>query len=79
MLTIKQELYDFEDLKQECWSGALDRIQEIDQNGWGDEFFDYLEQYIDENMTMTDLNDAIWFELGDEFIEMKRVEEALCD
>lgn len=81
MITIKKELYNFEDLKDACWCGASDRIDEIDQNNWGDEFFDYVAEQLqyDEELDETALNDAIWFDLGDEFIKMKKEEEALCD
>lgn len=61
----------FSDLKYYCWSGAIDRLNEIEENDLEDEFMEYLEEQFDLNdteYTMTNLNDFIWFEC-DKWIE----------
>ena len=65
---IKMEIESFWWLENNCWSGALDRLKEIRENGLEDEFMDYLQMYFDmgvgeEIPTMTELNDFIWFDL----------------
>lgn len=66
---IKKE-FDFEDLKQDCWSGAINTLETIEQNGKEQDLIDLLEitfdEYIEEIPTMTEVNDFLWFE--DEYI-----------
>ena len=74
---VKMEVESFWWLEDNCWSGALDRLKEIKENGLEDEFMDFLQImffYSEEEIpTMTELNDFIWFEC-DEWIE-KNIEE----
>lgn len=58
------------DLYNVCWSGALQRLDEIYNNNLEDEFIEYLEEnfFIDGDYTTTELNDFIWFEC-DNWIE----------
>ena len=62
---------DFDDLKDICWSGALDRLRAVEDAGLEDEFFDYVDENIswmgDEGgtLTTTQLNDFIWFDCDD--------------
>ena len=63
-ITEKQEM-DFEDLMNNCWSGAIDTLQVIEKNGKEDELMMLLDE-ITSNPSMTDLNDILWFD--DEFI-----------
>lgn len=46
----------------EPWSGAVSRWQEIEDWGKVDELEDILEDIYPEGMSMTQLNDFIWFE-----------------
>lgn len=70
---------DFSDLKNICWSGALQRLDEIEENNLEDEFMDYLEENFfdteDNCYTTTDLNDFIWFECDDWIEEHKECDE----
>ena len=74
---VKMEVENFWWLENNCWSGALDRLKEIKENGLEDEFMDFLQImffYSEEEIpTMTELNDFIWFDC-DEWIE-KNIEE----
>lgn len=77
-MTIYEELTidDIYDLKEHCWSGALDRINEAIANDIGDEFYDYimetLETYnMDDKIEITEVNDFIWFECDDWLEEHK--------
>ena len=58
-ITIKQEM-DFEDLMDNCWSGAIDTLQRIEENGKEEELMMLLEE-ITSNPSMTDINDILWF------------------
>lgn len=64
---------DFDDLYRICWSGAIDRLDEIYNNDLEDEFMDFLRENFceDDNYTTTDLNDFIWFECDDWIEEHK--------
>lgn len=63
---IKNDM-DFNDLINNCWSGAVDTLKTIEENGKEDELMAHLEeQWLDSIPTMTEINDYLWFE--DEFI-----------
>ena len=63
---IKQDM-DFNDLMNNCWSGAIDTLKIIEEHNKEDELMAHLEkQWFDEMPTMTQINDYLWFE--DEFI-----------
>ena len=59
-ITVKNEM-DFNDLMNNCWSGAIDTLQRIEENGKEEELMMLLEE-ITNNPSMTDLNDILWFE-----------------
>ena len=62
MLEVKQEM-NFEDLKRNCWSGALNTLSTIEEKGKEEELMNYLEDiFYDSTPTMTDLNDFLWFD-----------------
>lgn len=59
--------YDFDDLMDKCWSGAIDTLQIIYDNSYEEEFMNFLvNYYCDEIPTLTEINDLLWFE--DEYI-----------
>lgn len=63
---IKNDM-DFNDLMENCWSGAIDTLRTIEENNKEKELMAHLEeQWLDEVPTMTEINDYLWFE--DEFI-----------
>ena len=63
---IKQDM-GFNDLMNNCWSGAVDTLKTIEEHDKEDELMAHLEeQWLDEMPTMTQINDYLWFE--DEFI-----------
>lgn len=70
MITYKNEIESFGDLKNLCWSGAISRLEEIEELCIEDEFMAYLSDCFDygEAPSLTDINDFIWFEC-DEWIE----------
>lgn len=63
---IKVEVEGFYWLKDNCWGGAIDTLNTIEDNEKEDEFIDWLEQCFDcgynELPTLTELNDYLWFE-----------------
>ena len=62
MLEVKQDM-DFEDLKKNCWSGALNTLSTIEEEGKEEELMNHLEDiFYDSTPTMTELNDYLWFD-----------------
>ena len=62
MLEVKQEM-NFEDLKRNCWSGAIATLSTIEEEGKEEELMNHLEDiFYDSTPTMTELNDYLWFE-----------------
>ena len=62
MLEVKQEM-SFEDLMNNCWSGAISTLKKIEEEGKEEELMNYLEDiFYDSTPTMTDLNDFLWFD-----------------
>ena len=62
MLEVKQEM-NFEDLKNNCWSGALNTLSTIEEEGKEEELMSHLEDlFYDSTPTMTELNDYLWFD-----------------
>lgn len=62
MLEVKQEM-SFEDLKRNCWSGALNTLSTIEEEGKEEELMLLLDEiFYESTPTMTELNDCLWFE-----------------
>ena len=56
---------DFQELKNESWSGAIPRLEEIEEQGKEQEFLALLNELIscsENGWTDTQLNDFIWFD-----------------
>lgn len=53
--------YDFNDLMNNCWSGAEETLKVIEENGKEDAFMEFLEEFFDEP-TLTEVNDFLRFE-----------------
>ena len=63
---VKTEINDFEAIKEMAWSGAVQVCQEIIRQERGAEAMCIIEEMFWEDIpTETQLNDFIWFELGD--------------
>lgn len=63
---IKQDM-DFNDLMNNCWSGAIDTLKTVEEYNKEKELMEYLEEIFgtifDDNVpTMTEVNDYLWFE-----------------
>lgn len=52
---------DFNDLMDNCWSGAEKTLKVIEENGKEDAFMELLEESFDES-TLTEVNDFLRFE-----------------
>lgn len=61
MISVKKEL-GFEDLKKESWSGAVDTLQKIEEEGKEDELMELLQDIFTDIPTETELNDFLWFD-----------------
>lgn len=60
-MEIKKE-YDFYDLKDMVWSGAVDTLNTIEEKGKEDELMQLLEENFCDIPTETEVNDFLWFE-----------------
>lgn len=67
---IKQEM-DFNDLMNNCWSGAINTLNTINEWNKENELMEHLKDvfhsYFDIVPTMTEVNDYLWFEDKDIF------------
>ena len=65
-MTVKKEIdiFGFDDLKDMCWSGALQVLEQVEKKGLKDELIELLEDLgNEEEWEETQLNDFIWFDL----------------
>ena len=63
-ITVKREL-DFNDLFNECWSGAVDTLRTISENDKEEELMSLLALDCfcgNEIPDLTDVNDLLWFD-----------------
>lgn len=62
---IKQDM-DFNDLMNNCWSGAIDTLKTVEEHDKEDELMAHLEEifesYFDNVPTMTEINDYLWMD-----------------
>lgn len=59
-ITVKNEM-NFNDLMNNCWSGAINTLNRIEEEGKEKELMMLLEEILNEP-TMTELNDYLWFD-----------------
>ena len=64
-MEIKKD-YNFDDLRNNCWSGAVDTLETIEENEKEEELMALLEDTFEDVPTETEVNDFLWFE--DDFI-----------
>ena len=59
--------YNFNDLMNSCWSGAIDTLKTIQENDKEEELMSFLSlDVFSETPDLTEVNDLLWFE--DEWI-----------
>lgn len=62
-----KDTFSFSDLHDRCWSGAIDTLITVYNNGKEDELMSLLEMEFEYDIpTLTEVNDFLWFE--DEYI-----------
>ena len=64
-MEIKKD-YNFNDLKKNSWSGAIDTLETIEENEKEEELMTLLENTFEDVPTDTEVNDFLWFD--DDFI-----------
>lgn len=74
MIQYTNTIDTFDELYGLCWSGALQRLDEIRDLDLEDEFMEYLSDILSYS-TLTDINDFIWFEVDEWIEEHKEGEE----
>ena len=69
MLEVKMEINNWDELKEQLWSGAKDRVSGIEDYGLEDTIMQWIEDcFCDEIPTIAQVNDLIWFD-SDEYIK----------
>ena len=63
---IKQDM-GFNDLMNNCWSGAIDTLKTIEEHNKEEELMQLLEDAFDECPDITRINDYLWFSDEDIF------------
>lgn len=58
--------YNFDDLKENSWSGAINTLETIEENEKEEELMQLLENTFSDVPTETEVNDFLWFD--DDFI-----------
>lgn len=67
--------YGFEDLRDNCWSGAVDTLDRVEEEGKEEELMDLLEEVFEGDIpTLTEVNDYLRFE-DDEIFERLEIKE----
>ena len=62
MIEVKIE-YDFQNLLDKSWSGAIDTLKTIEEEGKEEELMELLNEiFLDKIPTDTEINDLLWFE-----------------
>ena len=64
-MEIKKD-YNFNDLKENSWSGAINTLKTIEENEKEEELMQLLEITFEDVPTETEVNDFLWFD--DDFI-----------
>lgn len=64
-MEIKKD-YNFNDLKKNSWSGAIDTLETIEENEKEEELMALLENTFEDVPTETEVNNFLWFD--DDFI-----------
>lgn len=65
-MTIKTEINEFNEVADMAWSGAINVCQEISNQDREREAMGLIEEYFEgTEPTDTELNDFVWFTLGD--------------
>lgn len=64
-MEIKKD-HNFNDLKKNSWSGAIDTLETIEENEKEEELMTLLENTFEDVPTETEVNDFLWFD--DDFI-----------
>ena len=74
-ITVKNEM-NFNDLMNNCWSGAIDTLQIIKEKGKEEELMMLFDKiFYESTPTMTELNDCLWFENEEIFEALGIIEE----
>jgi len=61
MIEIKKQC-DFDELRNELWSGAVDTINTITENEKTEELIQLLDEIFYEPTDITKINDFLWFD-----------------
>ena len=68
IITVKKTVSNIYDLEKICWAGALTRVKEAIEGGYGDELYNLVQEYYCIDSDEVDdvaVNDFIWFDSDD--------------
>ena len=61
-MKVYNEFYEFHDLSENCWSGAIQTLDTISENNKESELMDLLEEIFYDGIELSKLNDFLWFD-----------------
>lgn len=76
MIEYTETIDSFYDLKEKCWSGAINTLNEIERHEKQEELMELLQDCTWESMTQ--INDYLWFDTDQiyEYLEINEEEES---
>lgn len=61
-MKVYSDFYEFSDLTENCWSGAIQTLDIVSENNKESELMDLLEEVFYDGIELTELNDFLWFD-----------------
>ena len=61
-MKVYTDFYEFSDLSENCWSGAIQTLDTITEHDKEDDLMQLLEEVFYDGIELTELNDFLWFD-----------------
>ena len=61
-MKVYTDFYEFSDLSENCWSGAIQTLDTITEHDKEDDLMQLLEELFYDGIELTELNDFLWFD-----------------
>ena len=73
-MKVYTDFYEFSDLSENCWSGAIQTLDTITEHDKEDDLMQLLEEVFYDGIELTELNDFLWFD-SDYIFECLEIEQ----
>lgn len=61
-MKVYSDFYEFSDLTENCWRGAIQTLDTVSENNKKSELMDLLEEVFYDGIELSELNDFLWFD-----------------